>query len=52
MQDETVKSKLDHAKALSDIKVGDYDALFYIGGHGPVIDLAVDPVNINLASQA
>ncbi|KAF7352839.1 putative chaperone protein HSP31 [Mycena venus] len=29
----------------------DYDAIFYVGGHGPVIDLAVDPVNIKLASE-
>lgn len=31
--------------------MNDYDAIFYVGGHGPVIDLATDPVNIQLASQ-
>ncbi|KAK7444751.1 hypothetical protein VKT23_015068 [Stygiomarasmius scandens] len=51
LNDETVKSKLANAKKLSDVKVEDYDAIFYIGGHGPVIDLAVDPVNIKLASD-
>jgi putative intracellular protease/amidase len=30
----------------------DYDAIFYIGGHGPVFDLPVDPVNIKLANEA
>lgn len=51
MKDETVKSKFANAKKLSDVNVDDYDAIFYVGGHGPVIDLASDPVNIKLASQ-
>ncbi|KAJ7498977.1 ThiJ/PfpI [Mycena latifolia] len=50
--DETVKSKFAAAKKLSDVSAKDYDAIFYVGGHGPVIDLAVDPVNIKLASEA
>ncbi|KAF8216151.1 ThiJ/PfpI [Mycena galopus ATCC 62051] len=29
----------------------DYDMIFYVGGHGPAIDLAVDEVNIKLASE-
>ena len=33
------------------MSVNDYDAVFYVGGHGPVIDLASDPVNAKLASQ-
>ncbi|RDB22785.1 Glutathione-independent glyoxalase HSP31 [Hypsizygus marmoreus] len=49
--DETVKAKLANAKKLSNVSVADYDAIFYIGGHGPVLDLASDPVNIKLASQ-
>jgi len=52
LQDEKVKSKFANAKKLSDVNANDYDVLLYVGGHGPVIDLAVDPVNINLASQA
>jgi len=36
---------------LSDVKAEGYDAIFYVGGHGPVIDLAQDAVNIKLASQ-
>jgi putative intracellular protease/amidase len=51
LQDSTVKSKFSSAKKLSDVKVADYDAVFYIGGHGPVIDLATDPVNIKLANS-
>jgi hypothetical protein len=52
LADETVKGKLASAKKLSDVSAKDYDAIFYVGGHGPVIDLAVDPVNIKLASEA
>ncbi|KAF8655280.1 hypothetical protein AX16_003179 [Volvariella volvacea WC 439] len=51
LNDDVVKAKLANAKKLSAINVHDYDAIFYIGGHGPVIDLPVDPVNIKLASQ-
>ncbi|KAF9006433.1 ThiJ/PfpI [Cyathus striatus] len=51
LNDETVKSKLASAKKLSEINVKDYDAIFYVGGHGPVLDLASDPVNAKLASD-
>ncbi|KAJ7781291.1 ThiJ/PfpI [Mycena metata] len=51
LADETVKGKLASAKKLSDISVKDYDAIFYVGGHGPVIDLPVDQTNIRLASE-
>ncbi|KAJ6487872.1 ThiJ/PfpI [Mycena sanguinolenta] len=51
LADETVKSKLASAKKLSEVNSKDYDAVFYVGGHGPVIDLAVDPINIKLASE-
>jgi putative intracellular protease/amidase len=33
---------------LADIKAGDFDAVFYSGGHGPLWDLAEDPVSIAL----
>jgi len=46
-----VQKKLANAKKISDVNVDDYDAVFYPGGHGPVIDLASDPVNIKLGSQ-
>ncbi|KAJ7228719.1 ThiJ/PfpI [Mycena pura] len=51
LADETVKSKFASANKLSEVSVKDYDAIFYVGGHGPVIDLPVDPVNIKLASE-
>ena len=51
LTDETVQAKLANAKVLSTVNAADYDAIFYVGGHGPVIDLATDPVNIQLASQ-
>ncbi|KAJ7162213.1 class I glutamine amidotransferase-like protein [Mycena filopes] len=51
LADETVKSKLAATKKLSEINSKDYDAIFYVGGHGPVIDLPVDPINIKLASE-
>lgn len=50
LQDPVVQNKLSTAKKLSEINPDDYDAIFYVGGHGPVLDLASDPVNILLAS--
>ncbi|TRM68072.1 class I glutamine amidotransferase-like protein [Schizophyllum amplum] len=49
LTDETVQKKLSSAKKLSDINAADYAAVFYVGGHGPVLDLATDPVNVKLA---
>ncbi|PPR05643.1 hypothetical protein CVT24_002869 [Panaeolus cyanescens] len=51
LNDSTVKQKFESAKKLSDVSVKDYDAVFYVGGHGPVIDLASDPVNAKLVSD-
>jgi putative intracellular protease/amidase len=51
LKDDTVKSKLSNAKKLADVKAEDYDAIFYVGGQGPVIDLPEDPVNIKLATE-
>jgi len=51
LNDPIVTGKLAHAKKLSDISADDYDAVFYVGGHGPVLDLATDPVNIKLATD-
>ncbi len=33
---------------LSSVKAEEFDAIFYVGGHGPVIDLAYDPTSIKL----
>lgn len=51
LSDETVKAKLANAKKLSEVSAKDFDAVFYVGGHGPVIDLPVDQDNIKLASD-
>lgn len=51
LNDPTVKSKLANAKKLVDVDVKDYCAVHYVGGHGPMLDLASDPVNARLASQ-
>ena len=51
LNDETVKAKLATAKKLADVNEKDYCAIFYVGGHGPMLDLATDPVNARLASQ-
>lgn len=51
LNDETVKQKLASAKKISEVQSKDYDAIFYVGGHGPVIDLASDPTNARLISD-
>ena len=45
-----MKQKFASAKTLSEVNPADYDAIFYVGGHGPVIDLASDATNAKLAS--
>jgi putative intracellular protease/amidase len=40
---DSLKSDLDNPLALADVDAGDYDAMFVVGGHGPMQDLAVDP---------
>jgi len=47
-QDSALKEKLSKTLKLSEVKADDYDAIFYPGGHGPLWDLAVDPVSIKL----
>ncbi|THG97419.1 hypothetical protein EW145_g7618 [Phellinidium pouzarii] len=51
LNDNLVKAKLQNAKVLKSVNASDYDAVFYVGGHGPVLDLAVDSDNIKLASD-
>ncbi|KAJ3506042.1 hypothetical protein NLJ89_g7094 [Agrocybe chaxingu] len=51
LNDESVKAKLANAKKLSEVSSKDYDAIFFVGGHGPVVDLAFDPVNAKLISD-
>jgi len=51
LKDPEVLSKLKGAKKLSEVDEKNYSAIFYIGGHGPVLDLASDPDNIKLANK-
>jgi len=51
LKDETAVSKLANAKKLSEVQAKDYDAIFCVGGHGPVLDLASDPEFAKLASE-
>jgi len=46
--DAVLKDKLAHTLKLSEVKVEDYDAVFYPGGHGPLWDLANDKNSIAL----
>ena len=47
-KDEPLKQKLAHTLKLSDVKAFDYDAVFYPGGHGPLLDLVKDTNSIAL----
>lgn len=46
--DKAAQAVLASTAKLADMKVGDFDAIFYSGGHGPMWDLAEDPVSIAL----
>lgn len=46
--DEKAKMNLDFTKKLSEINAEDFDAVFFPGGHGPMIDLAEDETTANL----
>ena len=51
LDDPVVQQKLASATPLADVDPAAYDAVFYPGGHGPVLDLASDPVNAKIASE-
>jgi putative intracellular protease/amidase len=40
---DTIAADLRTPTALSDVTIGDYDAVYLPGGHGPMADLARDP---------
>jgi putative intracellular protease/amidase len=46
--DAGAQSALSQTSKLADIKAGDFDTVFYVGGHGPMWDLAESPVSIAL----
>jgi putative intracellular protease/amidase len=47
-KDKTAQAVLASTVKLADVKAGDYDAVFYPGGHGPMWDLAEDANSIAL----
>lgn len=49
LTDPKVKSLFANAKTFKDVDTEKYAAIFYVGGHGPVIDLAFDQANIEMA---
>ena len=46
-----MRTKLANAKKISSVNAKDYDAIFYVGGFGPVIDLPDDKDSIKLANE-
>src|SRR5262245_7571512 len=47
-QDAAAQQALANTVKLADVKAEDYDTVFYVGGHGPMWDLAESPVSIAL----
>ena len=47
-QDLAAQRALSQTAKLADVKSQDYDTVFYVGGHGPMWDLAESPVSIAL----
>jgi putative intracellular protease/amidase len=47
-RDEVAQKALAHTIKLMEVKAEDYDSVFYVGGHGPMWDLAESPVSIAL----
>lgn len=42
---DSIKDDLEHPRPLDDVDETQFDLVFYPGGHGPMEDLAVDPVS-------
>jgi putative intracellular protease/amidase len=49
--DAAARAELSNTKRLADVDAGAFDAVFYPGGHGPLWDLAEDPVSIALIEK-
>jgi putative intracellular protease/amidase len=47
-KDEKAQKELAQTVKLADVKAADFDTVFYVGGHGPMWDLAESPVSIAL----
>ncbi|SCZ99231.1 BZ3500_MvSof-1268-A1-R1_Chr7-1g09441 [Microbotryum saponariae] len=51
LRDEEAQQLVKNTHKLSEFKEKDFDAIFYVGGYGPPIDLRVDPVSIDLVES-
>ena len=47
-EDKTAQQALANTVALSSVNSEDFDTVFYPGGHGPMWDLAEDPISVAL----
>ncbi len=47
-KDEAAQKQLSQTRILADMRSGDFDTVFYVGGHGPMWDLVDNPVSISL----
>ncbi|HWF02079.1 MAG TPA: type 1 glutamine amidotransferase domain-containing protein [Candidatus Angelobacter sp.] len=47
-KDEAAQEALAHTARLADMKAENFDTVFYVGGHGPMWDLAESPISIAL----
>ena len=47
-KDKKAQRELSQTVRLADVKAQDFDSVFYVGGHGPMWDLAESPVSIAL----
>ncbi|MBV8649492.1 type 1 glutamine amidotransferase domain-containing protein [Paludibacterium sp.] len=50
--DAAAMKALAHTQKLADVSLAGFDAVFYPGGHGPLWDLAEEPLSIALIEQA
>ena len=50
--DAEATAALADTRKLAEMRIADYDAVFYPGGHGPLWDLANDPASIALIETA
>ena len=51
-KDAEAEGQLDRTVRLASVKQGDYDTVFYPGGHGPMWDLAEDPNSVLLIESS
>lgn len=48
---DSIQDDLNHPMSLDQVSGDEYDLIFYPGGHGPMEDLAVDPISGGLLTE-